>query len=462
MLFAVAIAAALIVPALFQDGMFADGILYAAVAKNSADGLGTFWHPHFMKTMHDHFHEQPPLGIFLQSIFFRIFSGIYPERIYELVVALIDGWLIVRIWKNSFAEKKEMQNLSAWPVFLFFISPVVFWAFTNNVLETTMAMFALAATDAIITALIHQRKTALHLFLAGIFIICASMIKGPQGIFPIVFPAILWLCGKQVSFKKAVIACLALTAIFVLFYVIVLIPESSRETYTSWYSNRIANTFAGTNNTSGSHFRLLYDLFLDLIPPALIAFLIFMAGKKTAGAIDSHSKKTALAFLLLGFSGSLPLMVTLEQRPFYLTTAIPFFTLAIGFFSAPFIAAVYKKTEGRNGLWKFTGAFASVLLLAVLVITMLIAGTPKRNGPFLHDMRLCAKIAGNGTSIGCSSDIYNDWAAVNYFMRYENIEINPNTEIIHARYFISTDGTAPEGWKPVSFDRQYLYLFEKP
>jgi len=35
----------LIVPTLIQDGMFMDGQQYACVAKNLANGLGTFWQP---------------------------------------------------------------------------------------------------------------------------------------------------------------------------------------------------------------------------------------------------------------------------------------------------------------------------------------------------------------------------------------------------------------------------------
>ncbi len=35
-----------ILPSLIRDGMFIDGIQYAAVSKNLANGLGTFWAPY--------------------------------------------------------------------------------------------------------------------------------------------------------------------------------------------------------------------------------------------------------------------------------------------------------------------------------------------------------------------------------------------------------------------------------
>ena len=42
---------ALILPTLLQDGMFMDGLFYASVSKNLADGIGTFWFPHFSQTL---------------------------------------------------------------------------------------------------------------------------------------------------------------------------------------------------------------------------------------------------------------------------------------------------------------------------------------------------------------------------------------------------------------------------
>ena len=46
-LFTVASMLALTVPRLWQRGMFLDGVTYAVVARNMADGVGTFWAPSF-------------------------------------------------------------------------------------------------------------------------------------------------------------------------------------------------------------------------------------------------------------------------------------------------------------------------------------------------------------------------------------------------------------------------------
>ena len=48
--FTIATGIMLICPGLVQDGMFMDGQQYACVAKQLADGNGTFWFPHLSAT----------------------------------------------------------------------------------------------------------------------------------------------------------------------------------------------------------------------------------------------------------------------------------------------------------------------------------------------------------------------------------------------------------------------------
>ena len=52
--------------------MFMDGVLYATMAKNLANGIGTFWQSHMSEIIFPAFINHPPLAIGLESIFFRI------------------------------------------------------------------------------------------------------------------------------------------------------------------------------------------------------------------------------------------------------------------------------------------------------------------------------------------------------------------------------------------------------
>ena len=76
----------IISPHFLAEGMFLDGITYAALAKNYAQGLGNFWNLHYCQTLYPEFHEHPPLAIVIQSWFFTLFgSSIYVEKIYSVL-----------------------------------------------------------------------------------------------------------------------------------------------------------------------------------------------------------------------------------------------------------------------------------------------------------------------------------------------------------------------------------------
>jgi len=59
---------------LFAEGMFVDGVTYAAISRNLANGLGSFWEPHFSATLDTQFHGHPPLALGMQSLAFRVFG----------------------------------------------------------------------------------------------------------------------------------------------------------------------------------------------------------------------------------------------------------------------------------------------------------------------------------------------------------------------------------------------------
>ena len=115
--FCLALAVLLFVPNLLQKGMFVDGVWYAAISKNLAHGIGTFWQPVFTRTMFPGFYEHPPLVFGLQSLFFcALGDGIYVEKLYALVVIVLTLLLIHVLWKQIFREQKSLQAYSYLPI----------------------------------------------------------------------------------------------------------------------------------------------------------------------------------------------------------------------------------------------------------------------------------------------------------------------------------------------------------
>ncbi|HPB58126.1 MAG TPA: hypothetical protein PLL49_06435, partial [Bacteroidales bacterium] len=82
----------IISPAMLSDGMFLDGLLYATISRNLANGIGDFWHPHLTKTLSPVFVGHPPLVFGLQSLFFKILGdNIYVERLYSFLTYVVTG-----------------------------------------------------------------------------------------------------------------------------------------------------------------------------------------------------------------------------------------------------------------------------------------------------------------------------------------------------------------------------------
>ncbi len=80
-LFTVFFLAAMFLPRLVPQGLFGDGLLYASLARNLAEGKGSMWAPWFSSGYWLDFasgapyFENPPLMIWLEAVFFRIIGA---------------------------------------------------------------------------------------------------------------------------------------------------------------------------------------------------------------------------------------------------------------------------------------------------------------------------------------------------------------------------------------------------
>ena len=96
-----AVFAAATLPRLAQRGMFVDGVTYASIARNLSEGRGSFWSPSYTATIYPQFHEHPPFGFWLQSLWFRVLGDhLFVERAYSLAAALGTALLIALIWRR--------------------------------------------------------------------------------------------------------------------------------------------------------------------------------------------------------------------------------------------------------------------------------------------------------------------------------------------------------------------------
>jgi 4-amino-4-deoxy-L-arabinose transferase-like glycosyltransferase len=446
---------------LFQDGMFIDGIQYAAVARNLARGVGTFWNPVLAQNSVaglNSFHEHPPLVFFLQSLFFKIFgfNNIYPERIYCLITFLLAAVFMALIWRR--ANEGELKQLWWLPVFLWVIMPVVFWAYTNDIQENTMGVFTTAAVYFFLRATgAGSVLRSFAFYLGCISVLMAGFCKGVPGLFPVAFFFIYWLVTRKIKFQSAISGSLIAVALMALAVWVVLQNEEAYTAMHAWLFDRMFKRIS-SDPTEDSHFYILIGLFTEQLP-SLVGVVIALGVFKWKGIKNEINTGYVALFLLLGLSGSLPLMLTRVQRNFYFIPALPMFAIAWALLIAHGFSCVTEQLDKSLNLKKGIAAFACIGLITGAAFTFAFAGKPKRDKQMLQDVYSIQKLVKPNSFISVSSDImWADWSFRCYMMRYDEISFS-NTDTCH--YFLSKPGDRiPERFMPTEA-RLNLYQLYK-
>lgn len=454
-LFTAAVLVALILPTLLQDGMFMDGLLYACVSKNLADGIGSFWFPHYSITAHPFFDQQPPLGFGIQAMFFTLLGdSIYVERFYSFLTAIINAGLIAVLWRTVFKNEQGLKALSWLPVFFWITIPVCFWAYSNNVLENTMSAFDLLAVICIVR--FFQKQSYLLILLSGVFIVLASLTKGIQGMFPLVALFTGWVVNSpfreggapmrigagdvtfgNFSFLKTTLFSLLLLFVPVAIYFLLLQNDTAFQSISAYLNNRVLNSIENIK-AADSRFYLLIRLFSELIPMMVAGALLYAFNRKKVSA-SLFSRQVAF-FLLIGVSASFPLMVTLEQRGFYLVTSLPYFAMAGACFSAPYVSTLIAKINFSGTGFKLFRVTSLLLLTGAMVFSFLQIGKISRDRDTLHDIHLIGKQVPHGEVVGATVDLWGQWSFGEYLIRHYYICVDSRIKTTND-YVILEPGT---------------------
>ncbi|HEY3386595.1 MAG TPA: glycosyltransferase family 39 protein [Saprospiraceae bacterium] len=419
---------------IFTDGMFFDGVFYAAIANNLANGIGSFWEMQYTTTLHTSFHEQPPFVLFLQSLFFRMLGdSIFVERLYCFLFVLLNIYLIIVTWIEVVGKEKKYFWL---PVLLWLSIPLNSWTFQNNLIEVTMSPLDLCAVYFILRGC---RQGSMHWFvLGGLFTFLAFFSKGFQGLFPLAAPLLYWIIYRTHNFSRAIIQT-AIVAVIPAFIISMLLAyPPARYFFELYFERRLGGTFNHLQDTTRSHFYLLYKLVMEMLVPVAVCLLIWLiARKNTVHAIID--KRQAIFFVGIGLTASLPLMVTLEQRPFYLVTSFPYFILGLSLMVLPTVEAFMETLKKRN--WHVPNISLGVLILLAVTFISINAKNPKRDHDLIADLGSIQRIIPKRTTISISPEIETRWSLHAYFMRYNTISLDDKNK--HLYFLTFTEGSAP-------------------
>lgn len=455
----------MILPGLFMDGMFADGTQYACVSKHLAEGKGTFWFPFLTETWNkqgaNYFLEQPPLMYALQAAFFRILgNGIYTERVYVLLALLVTSSLVVLIWRYMAPTRFRKYG---WLPLLFWISiPLMSWTYRQNMQENTMVIFTTAAIYFGLRSIYDTRRNILFAVLTGISIFLASFTKGLPGLFPLVIALMAFLSTRHPRFSRMVLLSAIYLLVPALIYLLLFISSEDAAKSLEFYARSRLLQRVESSPVVDSHFYIMGRLFTELIPAIMMMLLLYIAGRSMHNKqpMQEQTGRKALLFFLLGLSGALPLMITLVQRGFYMSISFPAFGIAFALLAVPCVDHFAGRISKR--LLPFLNVGSSLMVVAAIILTFVMAGKPGRNKELLDDVYALGEMIEPGQRISCDSASYHYWPFQFYMLRYNELYLEKSNRTL-PYYVVEKGGIphAPEDYTKMQTGTSRYDLFRK-
>ena len=408
-------------PDILAEGMFMDGLMYAVISKNLANGLGSFWYLHFSETFMPDFHEHPPLAFGIQSLFFRFFGdSIFIEKFYSVGTFFATGIIITRIWKHSVI--KELHYLAWLPLLLFAITPVVIWCAHSNMLENTMMIFTSLSVLFQVKAL-KERRTV-NLIFAGLMLFLAFLTKGFTALFPLIFLSFAFLTDKEYTFirlcKDIIWLLSAFCAPFLILYIV--IPESI-DSLLIYLDRQVVRSIKEVS-TVDSRFWIIKRLFNELTPHFVLIALVFITTIKNKKPGINYA--SFLPFLLLGLSGVIPITISMKQSGFYILATFPFFALAVGLLLIKRIDFLVSKINWNGKGYKIFRVTSFGLLIVSCFLCFKHYGTIRRDKDMIHDVKILIEQLPHNQPINIQSSLFDNWALHGYFYRYADISLDAN------------------------------------
>ncbi len=447
----------MIAPYLLSHGMFMDGIIYATVSNNLANGFGSMSDLAFSETVELHFREHPPLAFWIQSIFYKIFGNSFTiEKIYSATTYIITALIMRKIWISITGNRAL-----AWLPLLFWISiPIITQAARNNLLENTMMVFTTASLYYLIQS---NKKVLMNLVLAGFMIYCGFMTKGFVALFLWSFPFWELVFKKEKSLNQTIrkMITLILFSLFPFILLSLIYPESYYY-LNDYFHVQVENSLRNVQ-TVDSRFWIVSKLLKELITPGILMVLIYLICKffKIQNTKVEH-KELVLILLALALSGVLPIVISLKQSGFYFIPALSIFSLAFALLIKDEVEIIYGKIKIRSIGFKL---FTLISITGIFIGIFIAINNYDKNGrdhEKINDISIISSVVGKKSILDVSPSVRKDWATLAYFYRYHKISLQ-SEEIPKNDFYLSlkTNELNLDAYRKIDSSFQYIILYEQ-
>jgi len=457
----------LFLPNFLRDGMFIDGLWYATISNNLANGIGSIWNPVFTRTIFPDFYEHPPGMFILQSFFFRLFgSGYEVERIYSFLILLITILLLFCLWALLFRNERSFRSLFFVPLFFFLIIEINYISYPNNLLENTLSVFTLSSIILMhVSYNYNNHMKYLLLALGSMFVFFAVFVKGPVGLFPLIYPLIHRIAYRKKLWIPAISELLFVFFGFSSFLILAFTHPPVLDMYINYFESQVIAAIKGTRteNIRSNHFHILERLLMQSLIPLLIVVIIFITSYLRKLRTSINFKENSLLVILLWASATFPLLITNKQASYYLVPALPFFSFGL---AMPILQPIRKWLNS----WQ-DGIFSVRLTCWILVLVNLtgalyflsIAGTiDKRDLKTLPDIYSVGFEIGSHQTISLHT-VNFEHSVHGYFMRYFYISCDTAINSMHSYYLVEKriDTIKESFYKKIPLETDRFNLYEK-
>ncbi|MDZ7669637.1 MAG: hypothetical protein U5Q16_09555 [Gammaproteobacteria bacterium] len=403
-----------LVPDLLTRGLALDGLVYASIAQQLAQGAGGFWAlPHYDGSP-GAFLEHPPLGIWLLAQWMRLVGDpFWAEKAYAGLCTLGCFGLTGMLWR----EVSGRLNVW-WPWLLLAVMPVATYTLKNNYLESALVLAALLAVWAgwrLVPAPLSAGAFAGWSMLLAGGVFAGLLIKGPVGLYPLAAPLVFAVfepppgrspgspAAAAFGLTRSIPAVLLLCACLAL----LLAHADARQALAAWWQNQVVASIAADRPVVHGRLYQLGNLARNLLPPVLLTGLVLWRWGRWP------AQGRAWALLLLGAAASVPLLLSARQFKHYLLPSLPLFALGLGMLAQP---AGHWRIRAA-AVWSLVG----LVLLGVLLRGYWLFGTV---GDDRDEQALAAEVAAAlpaGAALRWCPELSDEYAARAYLMRDHGI-----------------------------------------
>ena len=461
-----AIFCGLTLPRLLTEGMFLDGMIYAAISRNLAFGYGSLWKPYFSETLFaGFFADHPPLVFWIQSMFFRVLGDHFlVEALYSFTTAVCAAALIVALWRQLTVGHRELSKLSWLGVFFWATVPQVCWSYSNNMLENTLTVFMLGAVFLLIKGLTDGRRRTLYVVLSGIAICLGVLSKGPLAFFPLTVIGLYWLIVRRITFRAALgysfLLLIIIGAVFAMLWSI----DDARANISRYIEVQFMPSIQGHRTAVGSRFGIVKDLVAELAIMMIFCAAVFAIGKvrRVARKPADGPWRHGLLMIALGAAGSLPLIASPRQNAFYMIPAFPFFSIGFALLVSPVVSAFVEKIRVESRGFRNFVFVSGAMLAIVLALSLAKTGELESRGGLVRDVKLIGQVVPRNSVVSICGSMSDHWGVFALFARYGNISLDWKN---NSHEFAVTEGDCDlidlDKYEEVDLDTSSLRLYRK-